>query len=116
MKERTGGGKIRRLREGEKVRPKESTVVQNSHELERKYWATPSSIHLFACTAYFFTCFALLALLERSAALCCAHSLTPELVVELMIIWLFVLFLSVLDHSGGESAIRRERKSAIHSA
>ena len=45
------------------------TVVWNKQESRHKYWATRSSVRLFACTVHFFACFRLLALLAPSAAL-----------------------------------------------
>ena len=45
------------------------TVIQSSQKLGRKYWTVRSLIRLFARTAHTFACFALLALLMRSAAL-----------------------------------------------
>ena len=45
------------------------TVVQNTQELKRKYWATRSSVCSFACTIHSFTCSALLDSLALSAAL-----------------------------------------------
>ena len=57
------------------------TMVQKSQESRRKYWATCSSIRLFACTAHSFACSLLLALLAHSAALICliARSFTHAL-------------------------------------
>ena len=57
-------------------------MVRNSQEPRCNYWATRSSVYLFARTTYLFTCFALLALLARSPALICslACSITPKLV------------------------------------
>ena len=45
------------------------TVVQSSHESRRKYWATRSSVRLFARTAHSFACSGLFASLALSAAL-----------------------------------------------
>ena len=54
------------------------TVVQKSPESECMYWATRSSIGLFAHTAHAFACSALLVSLARSAVFICslARSLT----------------------------------------
>ena len=62
------------------------TVGQNNR---LKYWATRSFVCLFARTAHSFACSALRALLARSAAL---TSITPLLVGQWMIRWLFILF------------------------
>ena len=77
-------------------------VGQNNQESRLEYWATRSSVRSFARTAHSFACSALVALLACSTALICllACSLTPELVGKLMIRWLFLLFFSVMDHSG----------------
>ena len=66
-------------------------MVQNNQESRCKYWATFLSVHLFPRTAHF----ALLALLERSAALTRkpARSLTHSRVRGMM-----TIFVSVLDH------------------
>ena len=45
------------------------TVVQNSHESRRQYWATCFSVCSFTSTAQTFACSALFASLARSAAL-----------------------------------------------
>ena len=57
------------------------TMVQSNQESRHKYWATRSSVCLFACTAHSPTCCALLASLTRSATLShsFAHSLTHSL-------------------------------------
>ena len=47
----------------------QSTIVQESQELGRKYWATRLSIRSFACTVHSYACSALLALLVRSTVL-----------------------------------------------
>ena len=44
-------------------------MVLNKQELRRKYWATRSSVCLFARTAHSYACFELLASLALSAAL-----------------------------------------------
>ena len=58
-----------------------STMVDNSQEYRLKYWATRSSVRLFACTAHSFACTAhsfacsgLLASLAPSAALTRSHA------------------------------------------
>ena len=55
------------------------TMVQNNQEYRLTYWATRSSVCLFACTAHSFACSALIALLTRSATLIHlpARSLAP---------------------------------------
>ena len=71
----------------------EGTVVQNTQESGRKYWAIRSSIHSFTRTVHSFICTALLPLhcllrcraqlgsgAVRSFVRLLAHSLTSELV------------------------------------
>ena len=68
------------------------TVGQNNQKYRLKYWATRSSVHLFACIAHAFPCFTLLAFLARSAALTRSlTSLAPSFVGQWMIRWLFIL-------------------------
>ena len=89
----------------------DGTVGQNNQEYRFEYWATRSSVHSFAQTTDSFAGSALLASRARSAALIrslaphysLAHSLlslTPELVGQGMIGWLFCLSLfSIFEHS-----------------
>ena len=60
-----------------------STRVQNNQEFRRQYWVTDSFVCSFAHTAYSLTCFVLLALLVRCAALRCAHSFAHSLLSSL---------------------------------
>ena len=71
------------------------TVGQINQKPRQKYWATRSSICLFACTTHSFACSALLALLTCSVALTCslAHSLALGTVNNSMAIYsVFFLF------------------------
>ena len=56
-------------------RDNEGTVVQNNQENGLEYWATRTSVRLFARTAHSFACSGLLASFAPSAAL--TRSLTP---------------------------------------
>ena len=76
---------------------KQCTVVQNNHESKRKYWATRSSVLSFVRTAHSYSCSVLFASLARSAELTCLF--TRSLALSWESGWLFLLFLSVLDHS-----------------
>ena len=75
------------------------TVGQNSQEYRQKYWATRSSIHLFARTAHSLTCSAPLALLRSLACLLAhfAHSFARGTVNDWM--GIHSVFFSVLAHS-----------------
>ena len=75
---------------------------QSNQELRLKYWATRSSIRLFARTAHSFACSGLLTLLAPSAALTrslthSANSLAHGTVIDSMAI--YSVFFSILAHS-----------------
>jgi len=80
------------------------TVGQINQEYRLKYWATCSSVRLFARTAHSFICSALLASLAHSAVLICSlarslRSLPPSWDSEWLDDYLFCVFFSVLAHS-----------------
>ena len=69
---------------------------QNNQKYRLKYWATRSSVR----TAHSFVCSALFASLAHSAVLTLSLTLlTPPLVGQWMIRWLFIVFFSILYHS-----------------
>ena len=73
-------GLVRIRRTGDNFRVNlrhQCTVVQNSYESSCKYWATRSSVRLFARTAHSFACSGLLTSLAPSTAL--THSLACSL-------------------------------------
>ena len=77
---------------------KHDTVGQNNQEYRLQYWATRSSVRLFARTAHLFACSALLASLVCSAALSrslahLAHSLARGTVIDKMTIYSVFFFL-----------------------
>ena len=79
------------------------TVVQNSHESRRKYWATRSSVHSFARTAHSSACSTLLAPLclpapLRSFVCSLAHRLPSSWESEWFLV-VFFLFCSDNPHS-----------------
>ena len=86
----------------------QSTMAQNNQEFR-----VGQSFHLLLRLHCSFVC---LLLLFRSAAQLCslacslAHLLMPSLVWKWIIIWLFLLFFSVLDHSA-KADIRRQFRS-----
>ena len=56
-----------------------STMVRNNQEFRRKYWATRSSVHLFARATYLFAGSTQRILLARSAALICSPARSHSL-------------------------------------
>ena len=86
------------------------TVVQNSKELGREYWATRSSAHSLTCTAHSFACYALHALLARSAAF--THLLARSLcsLSRSYFICFFSLFWTIVRCLAGTKAWRELRR------
>ena len=71
------------------------TVGQINQEYRLKYWATRSSVRLFARTAHSFACCGLLSSLAPSAALAhFAHSLAHGKVDDWMAIYSVFFFIS----------------------
>ena len=88
-----------------------STVGQNNQESRQQYWATRSSVRLFARTAHSFACSALLASLARSTAL--TRSLTHSLAlgtVNAMIGWVFFLCFSLFWPIVGRYVYRQMKR------
>ena len=78
------------------------TVVQNNQKYRLKYWATHSSVRLFARTAHSFACTALLTALTRlrSRSLCSLpRPWESEILDDYFFCVFFFFFFAILAHS-----------------